>query len=112
MGALDVTLATLKVIGILVTGLFGLAGALTNFRNDDGTSTVWGRRNIVGLGCGIVLSLGVECGTFIRDSIDAKNKRVAAEESQRAADKLIESTESSVERLEKVRQQLAVIEDG
>ena len=40
----------LKVIGILLSGIFGIVGQVKDFRDKQtGKVTVWGRRNLVGL---------------------------------------------------------------
>ena len=54
----------LKLAGLSLTGIFGMAGAMHDFRDQRGAVTRWGRRNLIGLALGLVISLGTLAGDF------------------------------------------------
>lgn len=73
-------LQVLKFAGILLSGIFGIAGQLHDFKTKDGTISRWGRINLVGLIASLILTLS----TFIVGQLVDNDKATRA--AQRAAE--------------------------
>jgi hypothetical protein len=54
----DSFLTILKLLSLLLTTVFGLAGQVFDFRDQStGKVTKWGRRNLVGLVIGLIIGV-------------------------------------------------------
>lgn len=76
----DDMLAALKLIGLLLTGVFGIAGALFNFKEPTGRISAWGRRNLIGLAVGLVISVTTFVGEFV---VKRRSDRESARKTER-----------------------------
>ncbi len=102
MDSLTIVLAVLKAVGLLTAGVFGIVGAVTNFRDDSGKLTRWGRRNLIALIMGLVLSLSAQMVEYVRGRSEAT---AAAERARKAADQaeqLLLNTADATKKIAKI----------
>jgi methyl-accepting chemotaxis protein len=102
MDILSIVLTILKGVGLVIAGIFGIVGARTNFKNADGTITVWGRRNLVALLFGLVLSLSAQAIEFARNRSEALSAGELAKRAADQAEALLKQPTESVERIKTV----------
>lgn len=96
------TLAILKAIGVILTGVFGIIGAATNFKTQEGKLTKWGRRNLIALVCALLLAVVAQAVEYIRAADQAES---AATQAAKAAEKL----EAIVQNLDRVSDPLGPV---
>jgi hypothetical protein len=83
----------LKVVGILLSGVFGIVGQVKDFRDKEtGKITVWGRRNLVGLIVSLSLTLAAETFNLIKKRDEADQAAKEAKEAALRAETLVRQT--------------------
>jgi hypothetical protein len=60
----------LKEVAIILTGLFGMLGLLTNFRDENKKVTVWGKLSLAG----VLISTAIAAFTQYMDTNDDLRK--------------------------------------
>jgi hypothetical protein len=76
----EIALAVLQVLGVVLTGIFGLLGLLTKYRNDVGRITKWGRIALVGIVVSTLVAVSSQALEAVRK---ARESRAAAERTER-----------------------------
>lgn len=99
MDAATLSLAIIKAVGLLVAGVFGVIGALTNFKDAQGKLTVWGKRNLAALVFGLVASLTAQCIDYIRGHNEATAAAERANKAAHQAEELLGRTTAAAERI-------------
>jgi len=82
----------LKAVSMVATGVFGVIGVLTNYKEDDGRITRWGKIAIAGILLSATLSLalyGLESVKTTKEAAEAKHQY---EETKRKLDTALEAS--------------------
>ncbi len=87
--------AILKFVSVVLTGTFGVFGALYNFKDKDGKITKWGRRNL----CALVACLLIAVVSFVFEQAVLKRK---AQESAAKAQKLLSTATAILDPLNRI----------
>jgi hypothetical protein len=109
MDKLTISLAILKGFGLLATGVFGIIGAVTNFKDQDGNLTKWGKRNLAGLVIGLVMALTSQCIEYVRGRNEAT---AAADRAKKAADQaelMLKNTTTAATKISEVGKEIEAV---
>jgi hypothetical protein len=102
MDATTIVLAILKAAGLVVAGVFGIVGAVTNFKDAAGRLTIWGRRNLAALVFGLAVSLTAQCIEYIRGHNEATAAAERANKAAEQAEVLLNRTKTAVDTITNV----------
>jgi hypothetical protein len=95
--ALDTILIALKLIGTLFSGVFGVLGLTTEFRNRRSKQiTKWGRLSLLGIVISTIVAIASQSVETVRDKIAEKDAKDKLSQQLKLADTTLNEVERSV----------------
>ena len=98
------TLSLLKLLGILLSGIFGILGLLTEYKDKEtGKTTPWGKLALVGISITTIFALAVECLESRKSTHEAQDARLIARFQAERSNEILADVRRSLDPLTNVR---------